>query len=180
MNTTTKPRDRHERVYCMSDPLEKLTDEAIISHIPFGSRVLDLGCGDGRLLTQLRDKHGASIQGIELDCRREDRQGSAHDPRTDRGSRLGRQPASRVGTVRAGKRATRRAARGCIVAGAEPENCNPCHKRESPPAMSLELPNYDCLCAGIIVADFVCAPITAVPAAGGLAMTDAISPAIGG
>jgi methionine biosynthesis protein MetW len=56
----------HERVYCMSDPLEKLTDEAIIAHISFGSRVLDLGCGDGRLLAQLRDKHGASIQGIEL------------------------------------------------------------------------------------------------------------------
>jgi methionine biosynthesis protein MetW len=63
------PRERNERVYCMSDPLEKLTDEAIIAHIPFGSRVLDLGCGDGRLLAQLRDKHGASIQGIELDRR---------------------------------------------------------------------------------------------------------------
>jgi methionine biosynthesis protein MetW len=51
----------------MSDPLEKLTDETIIAHIPFGSRVLDLGCGDGRLLAQLRDTHGASIQGLELD-----------------------------------------------------------------------------------------------------------------
>jgi len=69
MNNTNKPRDRHERVYCMSDPLEKLTDEAIIAHIPFGSRVLDLGCGDGRLLAQLRDTHGASIQGLELDRR---------------------------------------------------------------------------------------------------------------
>ncbi len=39
---------------------------------------------------------------------------------------------------------------------------------------------YDCLCAGIIVADFLCAPIAAVPAAGGLQMTDAISLAIGG
>src|SRR5690242_16128876 len=65
-----RPRDRNDRVYCMSDPLEKLTDEAIIAHIPFGSRVLDLGCGNGRLLAQLRDKHGASIQGIELDTRR--------------------------------------------------------------------------------------------------------------
>jgi methionine biosynthesis protein MetW len=65
----SKHREKHERVYCMSDPLEKLTDEAIIAHIPFGSRVLDLGCGDGRLLAQLRDKHGASIQGIELDRR---------------------------------------------------------------------------------------------------------------
>lgn len=38
----------------------------------------------------------------------------------------------------------------------------------------------DCLCAGIIVADYVCAPVQAVPAAGGLAMTEAISLAIGG
>ncbi|MBS0261714.1 MAG: methyltransferase domain-containing protein, partial [Planctomycetes bacterium] len=53
----------------MSDPLEKLTDNAIIAHIPQGSRVLDLGCGDGRLLAKLRDQHGASIQGIELDRR---------------------------------------------------------------------------------------------------------------
>jgi len=64
-----KTRERHDRVYCMSDPLEKLTDETIIAHIPFASRVLDLGCGDGRLLAQLRDTHGASIQGLELDRR---------------------------------------------------------------------------------------------------------------
>jgi methionine biosynthesis protein MetW len=65
----TKPRDRTDRVYCMSDPLETLTDETIVAHIPFGSRVLDLGCGDGRLLARLRDTHGASIQGLELDQR---------------------------------------------------------------------------------------------------------------
>jgi sugar/nucleoside kinase (ribokinase family) len=39
---------------------------------------------------------------------------------------------------------------------------------------------YDCLCAGIIVADFVSAPVEHVPAAGGLVMTDGISLAIGG
>src|SRR5438309_103999 len=39
---------------------------------------------------------------------------------------------------------------------------------------------YDCLCAGIIVADFICSPITHVPDAGGLVMADSISPAIGG
>ena len=38
----------------------------------------------------------------------------------------------------------------------------------------------DCLCAGIVVADFVCAPVSRLPPAGGLEMTDAISPAIGG
>jgi sugar/nucleoside kinase (ribokinase family) len=46
--------------------------------------------------------------------------------------------------------------------------------------MNLEAPTCDCLCAGIIVADFVCAPVAAVPAAGGLEMTDAISLTIGG
>ncbi|MBI3861402.1 MAG: carbohydrate kinase family protein [Planctomycetia bacterium] len=43
-----------------------------------------------------------------------------------------------------------------------------------------ESPSYDCLCAGIVVADFVCAPVSGVPAAGGLVMTDSISLAIGG
>jgi sugar/nucleoside kinase (ribokinase family) len=38
----------------------------------------------------------------------------------------------------------------------------------------------DCLCAGIVVADFICAPVPNVPAAGGLVMTDAISQVIGG
>jgi methionine biosynthesis protein MetW len=66
---STKSPERRDGVYCMSDPLEKLTDETIIAQIPFGSRVLDLGCGDGRLLAQLRDTHGASIQGLELDRR---------------------------------------------------------------------------------------------------------------
>src|SRR5262245_56141941 len=38
----------------------------------------------------------------------------------------------------------------------------------------------DCLCAGIVVADFVCAPVPHVPPAGGLVMTDAVTLAIGG
>src|SRR5262249_19405160 len=46
--------------------------------------------------------------------------------------------------------------------------------------MSPPLPAADCLCAGIVVADFVCAPVSHVPEAGGLVMTDAISLAIGG
>jgi methionine biosynthesis protein MetW len=66
----TRTRDRNEHAYCMSDPLERLTDEAIVAHIAFGSRVLDLGCGEGRLLKRLRDSHGASVQGLELDRRR--------------------------------------------------------------------------------------------------------------
>jgi methionine biosynthesis protein MetW len=67
--TPNKPRELIERAYCMADPLEKLTDDAIIAHIPEGSRVIDLGCGDGRLLAKLRGQHGASIQGIELNRR---------------------------------------------------------------------------------------------------------------
>lgn len=56
-----------DRRYCMADPKAGLTDETIVGQIPYGSRVLDLGCGDGRLLKRLRDTHGASVQGIELD-----------------------------------------------------------------------------------------------------------------
>lgn len=59
-------KEKADHRYCMPDPLVKLTDETIIAQIPSGSRVLDLGCGDGRLLARLRDTHGASIQGIEL------------------------------------------------------------------------------------------------------------------
>jgi methionine biosynthesis protein MetW len=53
----------------MPNPMASLADETIVAQIPFGSRILDLGCGDGRLLKRLRDTHGASVQGIELDHR---------------------------------------------------------------------------------------------------------------
>jgi sugar/nucleoside kinase (ribokinase family) len=41
-------------------------------------------------------------------------------------------------------------------------------------------PIYDCLCAGIVVVDFVGAPVNSLPPAGRLAMTESISLAIGG
>lgn len=41
-------------------------------------------------------------------------------------------------------------------------------------------PLFDCLCAGIIVADHVCAPIDRIPQAGGLAMADDLPLTIGG
>lgn len=66
---TPLTRERPDRRYCMPDPLATMTDETIVSQIPRNSRVLDLGCGDGRLLKRLRDTHGASVQGIELDRR---------------------------------------------------------------------------------------------------------------
>ena len=64
---TGTPVSRPTGRFSLSDPLQTLTDEHIVAQIPPGSRVLDLGCGDGRLLEVLRDTHGASVRGIELD-----------------------------------------------------------------------------------------------------------------
>ena len=41
--------------------------EVIADLVPAGSRVLDLGCGNGELLTHLREHKGCSGYGIELD-----------------------------------------------------------------------------------------------------------------
>lgn len=41
--------------------------ELIAELVPAGSRVLDLGCGDGELLALLRDRKGCSGYGIEID-----------------------------------------------------------------------------------------------------------------
>ena len=56
--------------YQMPDPTVVLTDEIILQQIQPGSRVIDLGCGDGRLLEKLRAEHQCSILGIELDINR--------------------------------------------------------------------------------------------------------------
>lgn len=53
--------------FSMPDPQAALTDELLTRYIEPGSRVIDLGCGDGRLLERLRDEHGCSVQGVELD-----------------------------------------------------------------------------------------------------------------
>ena len=53
--------------YCMPNPAVAMTDEIIIAQIEPESRVIDLGCGDGRLLELLRDEHGCSVLGIEFD-----------------------------------------------------------------------------------------------------------------
>ncbi len=53
--------------YCMRDPSATIIDEIIKREIPPGSRVIDLGCGDGRLLQLLRDDMHCNVQGIELD-----------------------------------------------------------------------------------------------------------------
>jgi methionine biosynthesis protein MetW len=40
--------------------------QLIAEMVPEGSRVLDLGCGDGSLLAHLRDRRGCAVRGIEL------------------------------------------------------------------------------------------------------------------
>lgn len=42
-------------------------DQAIMEHLPKGASVLDLGCGDGALLSQLIRVLGVRGQGVELD-----------------------------------------------------------------------------------------------------------------
>ena len=41
--------------------------DAIQRMVPYGSRVLDLGCGDGALLAFLQQHHGCSGYGVEID-----------------------------------------------------------------------------------------------------------------
>ena len=60
------PSPRPKR-YCMPDPTVVLTDEIIMREIASGSRVIDLGCGDGRLLHAIRENHNCSVLGVELD-----------------------------------------------------------------------------------------------------------------
>ena len=40
--------------------------QLVISLVEPGSRVLDLGCGDGSLIAHLRDERGCDVRGIEL------------------------------------------------------------------------------------------------------------------
>lgn len=61
-------RTRSEKSrYCLRDPLAAMTDELIMTHIKRGARVVDLGCGDGRLLAKLQEAHECSVVGVELD-----------------------------------------------------------------------------------------------------------------
>ena len=55
------------RRYCMTDPAAELTDGVILQHIPDNTRVIDLGCGDGRLLERLREERKARVLGVEWD-----------------------------------------------------------------------------------------------------------------
>jgi methionine biosynthesis protein MetW len=49
------------------NPIKRLDQEIIVDWIETGASVLDLGCGDGELLTRLINERQARAQGIELD-----------------------------------------------------------------------------------------------------------------
>ncbi|MCH2211307.1 MAG: methionine biosynthesis protein MetW [Fuerstiella sp.] len=53
--------------YQLPDISVRLTDELIMQHIDKESRVIDLGCGDGRLLERLRREMNCSVQGVDLE-----------------------------------------------------------------------------------------------------------------
>ena len=53
--------------YQLPDPSVRLTDELIMQHIEESSRVIDLGCGDGRLLERLRWEMNCSVQGVDVE-----------------------------------------------------------------------------------------------------------------
>jgi methionine biosynthesis protein MetW len=42
--------------------------QIIANNVDRGSRVLDIGCGDGELMASLRDLCGADVRGLELDA----------------------------------------------------------------------------------------------------------------
>ena len=53
--------------YQMPDPSIQLTDELIMHHIDSGSRVIDLGCGDGRLMQRLHNEMRCEVMGVEVE-----------------------------------------------------------------------------------------------------------------
>lgn len=53
--------------YQLPDPSVQLVDDLIIQHIDKGSRVVDLGCGDGRLMKRLQDEMDCNVVGIDVE-----------------------------------------------------------------------------------------------------------------
>ena len=47
--------------------MNKVLRDAITRLVPRGSRVLDLGCGDGAMLAHLQQHHGCTGYGVEID-----------------------------------------------------------------------------------------------------------------
>ena len=52
--------------YSMPGPDTELIDKLLLEQVDEGSRVIDLGCGDGRLLDRLRSERGCRVLGVEL------------------------------------------------------------------------------------------------------------------
>ena len=68
MKKTAEPKRKRMPIrYCIPDPSVAITDKVIREQIERGSRVVDLGCADGRLPALLRDEHGCDVLGVELD-----------------------------------------------------------------------------------------------------------------
>lgn len=53
--------------YQIPDLSVHLTDELIMQHISPGSRVIDLGCGDGRLMLRLQTEMNCVVQGVDVE-----------------------------------------------------------------------------------------------------------------
>ncbi len=53
--------------YQIPDTSVRLTDELIMQHIQRGSRVIDLGCGDGRLMLRLQTDLDCVVQGVDVE-----------------------------------------------------------------------------------------------------------------
>lgn len=53
--------------YHNPDPHAAVTDEVILAQLDRGSRVVDLGCGNGRLLQRIQTEHDCRVLGVELD-----------------------------------------------------------------------------------------------------------------
>ena len=47
--------------------MNQVLRDAVTRMVPYGSRVLDLGCGNGELLAHLQAHHGCSGYGVEID-----------------------------------------------------------------------------------------------------------------
>ena len=52
--------------YSMPGPDTEMIDKLLLEQVDDGSRVIDLGCGDGRLLDRLRSERGCRVLGVEL------------------------------------------------------------------------------------------------------------------
>ncbi|MGV2336978.1 MAG UNVERIFIED_CONTAM: methyltransferase domain-containing protein [Planctomycetaceae bacterium] len=63
MPMSQSPRPRYQ----IPDPSVSLTDELIMQHITRGSRVIDLGCGDGRLMQRLHLELHCDVLGVEVE-----------------------------------------------------------------------------------------------------------------